>query len=542
MRKFSDWPIWLKLTMAVWCCLVLAWSGLIAWETSVSRDIAVEQAQDLAHSMNEMTMAGLTGMMITGTVGQRDVFLDQIKKLSAVRDLRVIRGPAVSKQFGPGNAGDKSLSGDTVEQQALRDGKPHIQIESTPALGEHLRVVYPALASRNYLGKNCMMCHQVADKTPLGVVSMRISLEKPYASVSRFRDQSILFAILASLPLMAVVFLLARRLVTRPLQAMSTGLAELAQGEGDLTRRLPVRSRDEIGDTAQRFNQMLAAIAELVRHVGASAGAVSQSSRQLADGAAHLAESSHRQNRQSQSAADAVEQLASHIGEIAGKAEDVSAEADQSLQRSEDGRSSLCQLQREISQVEQAVRLMAQAETELASSTSSITNMTKEVREIAEQTNLLALNAAIEAARAGEQGRGFAVVADEVRKLAEKSARSASEIDAVTGALNQKTDAVRAAVNAGLSSLTASRQSADSVSSVLDAANQSVAEVRQGLRQIVAVTEQQRAASQSVTGSIDAIAEMAQTNDQEIGQTVNAAEQLEQLAQRLTESVSRFTV
>lgn len=142
MRKFSDWPIWLKLTMAVWCCLVLAWSGLIAWETSVSRDIAVEQAQDLAHSMNEMTMAGLTGMMITGTVGQRDVFLDQIKELSAVRDLRVIRGPAVSKQFGPGNAGDKNLSGDAVEQQALRDGKPHIQIESTPALGEHLRVVY----------------------------------------------------------------------------------------------------------------------------------------------------------------------------------------------------------------------------------------------------------------------------------------------------------------------------------------------------------------------------------------------------------------
>ena len=541
MRKFSDWPIWLKLTMAVWCCLVLAWSGLIAWETSVSRDIAVEQAQDLAHSMNEMTMAGLTGMMITGTVGQRDVFLDQIKELSAVRDLRVIRGPAVSKQFGPGNAGDKNLSGDAVEQQALRDGKPHIQIESTPALGEHLRVVYP-LAARNYLGKNCMSCHQVADKTPLGVVSMRISLEKPYASVSRFRDQSILFAILASLPLMAVVFLLARRFVTRPLQAMSAGLAELAQGEGDLTRRSPVRSRDEIGDTALRFNQMLATIAELVRNVGASASAVSQSSRQLAGGAAQLAESSHKQNRQSQSAASAVEQLASHIGEIAGKAEDVSAEADQSLQRSEAGRASLSQLQHEVSQVEQAVRLMAQAETELAHSTSSITNMTKEVREIAEQTNLLALNAAIEAARAGEQGRGFAVVADEVRKLAEKSARSASEIDTVTGALNQKTDAVRAAVNAGLSSLAASRQSADSVASVLGAANQSVAEVRQGLRQIVAVTEQQRAASQAVTGNIDAIAEMAQTNDQEIGQTVHAAEQLEGLAQRLTESVSRFTV
>ncbi|XLM19613.1 hypothetical protein MKD33_13080, partial [Chromobacterium piscinae] len=108
MRKFSDWPIWLRLTGAIWSCLVLAWGGLIAWETQASRDIAVEQAKDLAHSMNEMTLAGLTGMMITGTVGQRDVFLDQIRELSAVRDLRVIRGDPVNKQFGPGNAGDKA--------------------------------------------------------------------------------------------------------------------------------------------------------------------------------------------------------------------------------------------------------------------------------------------------------------------------------------------------------------------------------------------------------------------------------------------------
>jgi hypothetical protein len=101
MKKFSEWPIWLRLTSAIWCCLVIAWSGLIAWETTVSRDIAVSQAKDLASSMNEMTLAGLTGMMMTGTVGQRDVFLDQIKELSAVRELRVIRGDAVSKQFGP---------------------------------------------------------------------------------------------------------------------------------------------------------------------------------------------------------------------------------------------------------------------------------------------------------------------------------------------------------------------------------------------------------------------------------------------------------
>ena len=102
-----------------------------------------------------MTMAGLTGMMITGTVAQRDVFLDQIKELSAVRDLRVLRGEAVSKAYGPGDASDNGAL-DDVERAALQSGKAHVALDSTPGLGEHLRVVIPALASENYLGKNCL--------------------------------------------------------------------------------------------------------------------------------------------------------------------------------------------------------------------------------------------------------------------------------------------------------------------------------------------------------------------------------------------------
>lgn len=540
MRKFSDWPIWLRLTSAIWLCLALALGGLITWETRVSREIAVDQAKGLANSMNEMTLAGLTGMMITGTVAQRDVFLDQIRELSSVHDLRVLRGEGVSKIFGPGNGGDKARPVDDIERQALASGKPYIAIESSPTQGEMLRVVYPALASSNYLGKNCISCHQVAEGTPLGAVSMRISLTKTYAAVDGFRNQSIAFALLMSLPLMGLIFLFIRRFVTRPLNEMSQGLAELAGGDGDLSRRLPVASRDEIGIAAYRFNRLLETISALVRDVSRSAGAVATASHTLSSHADSLAQGSKLQSSQSQAATSEVETLAQHIVAIAGQAGTVRDISARSCEQSESGRQNLALLRSEALQVEQAVRLMADAENDFMHSTSAINDMTRQVREIAEQTNLLALNAAIEAARAGEAGRGFAVVADEVRKLAEKSAASAAQIDKVTSALGPKSLAVREALTHSLSRLASSQQSTEQVVAVLDATRVSVADVSHGLDQIVEVTGHQKASSDVVIHNIESIAERARENDIAIGHTVQAVAELDKLASTLQESVSRF--
>jgi methyl-accepting chemotaxis protein len=124
-----------------------------------------------------MTMAGLTGMMITGTVGQREVFLDQIKQLSVIKDLQVIRGEAVSRQFG----GQRAMPVLDADEQAALAGA-RCAVERDAQGGEYLRVVKPALASENYLGKNCIACHQVPAGTPLGLVSMKVSLDKVNAA------------------------------------------------------------------------------------------------------------------------------------------------------------------------------------------------------------------------------------------------------------------------------------------------------------------------------------------------------------------------
>jgi methyl-accepting chemotaxis protein len=520
--------------------LVIAWGGMIAWETQVNRDTAIAQAQDFAHSVHEMTMAGLTGMMITGTVGQREVFLDQIKQLSIIQDLVVIRGEAVSKQFGPGNRPQPALDED--EKAALGGGKEVIRVERDAQHGEYLRVVKPALASENYLGKNCMGCHQVAAGTPLGLVSMKISLDKVNGAVDAFMWKSIFAALVVSLPLILFVVIFIRRFVVTPLEAMNSSLEEIAKGEGDLTRRLAVAGRDEIGRTAATFNEMLGTIAQLVRQVSESASRVTGSAHQLSASAGRVAEGSHNQNAQSVNAAASVEQMAANIASVATSAERVHQRSQESLRRAHEGSKTLESLVVEVSHAEDAVRQMADSVEQFVQSTTSITAMTQEVRDIAEQTNLLALNAAIEAARAGEQGRGFAVVADEVRKLAEKSARSAGEIDAVTSTLSKQSVAVRESIHRGLDHLASSRSAVGVVSGTIAAANESVVEVGQGLDEIAEATEQQRTASAALATSIDNIAAMARDNNDAVEATANAARDMEALASQLQQTVSRFRV
>ncbi len=538
MVRIADLKIWMKLTVAIWVMLVLAWTCLIFWESYVNRQTAIEQATEFSLSMHEATLAGLTGMMITGTVSQREVFLDQIKQLSIIRDLRVLRGEAVTKLFGPGTAKD-SRAGDPVEENVLGTGKDFSEVQSD-ATGEYLRVVRPAKASKNYLGKDCILCHQVPEGTVLGAVSMKISLDQVNRAAGAQRIKSLLAAILLSIPLLIFIYLFIRNVVTRPLDQMVAGLRNIAKGEGDLTQRLAVRGNDEIGEASLAFNEMMAKIGMLVRQVSESAGGVATAARELVSSARQVASSSHRQNETSTSAAAAVEQMVSAIASIAKGTEEVHEQSRESLRRSEEGNTSLSRLISEVSMVESTVREIAASVQQFVDSTVAITNMTREVKDIADQTNLLALNAAIEAARAGEQGRGFAVVADEVRKLAEKSAGSASEIDSITRALTQRSDAVQRSIQGGLDHLASSQHSMQAVATVLGEASGSVSRVGQGLDAIAGATEEQRRVSGQVASNIESIASMARENNDAVEQTASAAQGLERLAVNLQDTVGRF--
>jgi diguanylate cyclase (GGDEF)-like protein/PAS domain S-box-containing protein len=261
LRFIHRIPIWVRLVVLIWLVIAIAWGGMLAWAAREQRAGAIAQALDFALSVHQMTLAGLTAMFITGAGAQRAVFLDQIRESNNIRALRVVRGEAVTRQFGPGAPGETVT--DALERQVLERGGAIHEVRADGA-GEYLRVVMPALAQRDYLGKDCLGCHAVAPGTVLGAVSMEISLAKVASAVREFAGRVYWAAFVVSLPLIALVYLLVTRSVTAPLGKMTAGLRRIAQGDVPANGRLEPVGSDEIAQAAGAFNAVMDEVRELL--------------------------------------------------------------------------------------------------------------------------------------------------------------------------------------------------------------------------------------------------------------------------------------
>jgi methyl-accepting chemotaxis protein len=530
-------PIWLRLTVSITLVLTIALAAMFAWQNTENRSAALTQAEDFASSTHQMTLAGLTGMMITGTVNQRDVFLDQIKQLDGIRDLGVTRSDAVIKQFGPGTQSEQTT--DPAAAEVVRTGKEMSKVQSD-TVGEYLYVAKPIIAKTNYLGKNCTTCHIVPEGTVLGTVSMKISLDKMNAAMSGQRIKMALASVVLLAVVIALTYLLIRHLVTRPIESMTASLNEIASGEGNLAHRLPIAKMDEVGRASLAFNKMMDKFANLVRQISSTAGEVKKSVDGLVSVATQVSASSEEQQVKAAGATASVGAVVNGVASIASSAEQVRAQSHSNLDDSKRGNQTLSSLMVSMSSVKDSVNGIVNSVKEFVQSTQSITSMTRQVKDIADQTNLLALNAAIEAARAGDQGRGFAVVADEVRKLAEKSSNSANDIDHVTQQIAHQSTQVMSAIEEGLRHLVRSQEDVSSVAEVLERTAGGVAEVNVGVDQISDATQEQAVATQRASENIEQIAEMARTNTQAVNIVVSAAHELESLATGLADAVGRF--
>ena len=342
-------------------------------------------------------------------------------------------------------------------------------------------------------------------------------------------------AILAGL---AVVFV---RAITGPLAALETTMSHIA-ASGDLTQRAQIRHQDEIGRMAGAFNTMMGRLQSLIGEVNDASRRVTDASQHLAGSSRSLADVSAQQSNSVASSAAAIQELTVAITSVADTAREVHSQAQESVDRTTHGSRKVSQLVAEIQRISGHMNEIARTVDAFVSSTQAITNMTGEVRDIADQTNLLALNAAIEAARAGEAGRGFAVVADEVRKLAEKSGKSASEIDTVTQSIAAQADAVQAAIAAGEQSIAASTALAAEVEGVLDDSRRAVEQSRHGVTEITDSVSEQRVASTEIAQSMERISTMVEENNAAAQDVSTSTGDLQALALRLSQAVAGFRV
>lgn len=336
----------------------------------------------------------------------------------------------------------------------------------------------------------------------------------------------------------ATSWFVARQLVE--LGRVGEALADIAEGEGDLTRRLTVSSHDEVGQLADKFNTFIDRLHEMMKNVSNVSSAMTHGAEHANQSAMKRSESVGKQQDEITMVATAVTEMATATSEIASNADNTAKSATHSVELSEQGFQQMEKSQASINELANELTGAVSIISELEEHGQQIATILATIREIAEQTNLLALNAAIEAARAGEQGRGFAVVADEVRVLSQRTHASTEEIE-------DKIKRLQQATNGAVKVMNQSHDMARTSVNDVNLAGESLEQIREAIQvisdmatQIASAAEEQSLVTAEINTNTESVREVSDVMAVDASDAVVQADQLNQLANDLKQELSRF--
>lgn len=359
------------------------------------------------------------------------------------------------------------------------------------------------------------------------------------ANHSTLLTQLIITAIVITLIVIVLVSWLVSFLF-RDLNRVSAALEEIASGEGDLTQRLEPKSDDEIGQLATNFNRFVGNMHTMVIKLSEVSAALGNQARQTASQAEERSARIQMQQDEINMVATAVNEMAAATQEIAGNADHTAQNSSEAVGACEHGTGQVTQTQSSIQNLAQEVQIATNVILELEEHGNSINAILSNIQGIAEQTNLLALNAAIEAARAGEQGRGFAVVADEVRVLSQRTHGSTQEIQQTIELLQGTTGKAVNIMNDSRTLAETSVDDANSAAASLTQIHAAVERISDMATQIASAAEEQASVTSEITRNTEGIRDVSNELADEAHQAAEQAAQLSELSHELESEISRF--
>ncbi|MGC8594373.1 MAG: methyl-accepting chemotaxis protein [Candidatus Kryptoniota bacterium] len=309
---------------------------------------------------------------------------------------------------------------------------------------------------------------------------------------------------------------------------------------GDLTRQLDIERDDEVGTLMKKINQMVNDLGKLISEVHIAGNSLGEASEQISSAAEEMSSGSSEQANQTNEVATAMEQMSRTIIESSKNATDAAEMARKAAQLANEGEKVFQETIGGMTKIAQIVNKSAETVDKLGKSSAQIGEIIQVIDDIADQTNLLALNAAIEAARAGEQGRGFAVVADEVRKLAERTTSATKEIAAMIKRIQSETTQVVTAMTEGNIEAENGMKLADRAADSLSEIIRSVNSVMSMINQIAAASQEQSSASEQISHNVESISTVAKQVSNAAADMAKTAETLNSLTAHLRSLIERF--
>jgi len=523
--------ILLSIASVVVVLMTVSMLFMVDRQKQLVQSLATEKAKDLANSYFD----GINTMMLTGSMAQSKVLRDKLLARPDITDVRLIRGPEISKLYGPGSA--EQVPADALDQRAL-SGQSVIE-PPTDADGQRITILEPVVASSNFKGTNCLTCHAVPEGTVLGAVRVSYSLAHLHDKINHdLIFAGIIAAVLFLLGMMMMTMLM-RKIVVKPLGEMRDTMNQISRN-ADLRQRLSATANDEIGQLSESFNSMLDSFSNILNQVSDTSYHLSQATAQISTVARQTTDAANQQNRETESVLNAINQLETSVRDVrqgASGAAQASVEADQQAANgaatTKNAIDGIYELVNEIERASDVIR-------RLDEKSKGVGSVLDVIKGLAEQTNLLALNAAIEAARAGEQGRGFAVVADEVRTLATRSHQATGEIETIIEQLQREArDAVAVMNNAKLSA-EERRTQVQCADEGLNLIADKVTHIRRLNTQMASNADSQSQTAQHVSQSVVNISRLTERTALDAEKTNAASMELVKLANRLNELVGQF--